>query len=54
MTSDRVFDHCERTDRIFRAVLGGTAAATVWRYGPLFVLVVAAAAIASVLGWPVR
>ena len=53
-TSERVFERCERSDRMFRAVLGSTPAATLWRFGPLVILVVAGAAIASVLGWPVR
>jgi hypothetical protein len=53
-TSDRVFARCERSDRLFRTVLGSTPVATVRWFGPLLVVVIAAAAIASVLGWPVR
>jgi hypothetical protein len=41
---------CERSDRILRAVLGETANRTMLRYGPVLVLLLLAAAIASVVG----
>jgi hypothetical protein len=46
-TPDGVFEFCERSDRILRLVLGSTADRTVWRFGPILMLVVIVAIIAD-------
>lgn len=50
-TPDEVFDFCERSDRILRLVLGSTPDRTVWRFGPIFILLVIAAVVATIAGW---
>jgi hypothetical protein len=50
-TPDEVFDFCQRSDRILRLILGSTPDQTVWRFGPLFILLVIGAVIAPIAGW---
>jgi hypothetical protein len=46
-----MFDFCERSDRILRLILGSTPDQTVWRFGPLFILLVIGAVVAPIAGW---
>jgi hypothetical protein len=50
LTQDEVLRSCERSDRIMRAVLGDTPDRTALRFAPVLVLLLIAAAVASVIG----
>ena len=49
LTQDEVLRSCERSDRIMRAVLGDTPDRTALRVAPFLVLLLIAAAVASVI-----
>ena len=48
-TLDEVLDFCERIDRILRLVLGSTPDQTVWRFGPILILLVIGAVLITVI-----
>lgn len=50
VSQDAVLRSCEHSDRILRAVLGETATRSIVRFGPVLVLVLIVAAIASAVG----
>ena len=50
-TLDEVLGFCERSDLILRLVLGGTPDQTVWRFGPILILLVIGAVVAPIAGW---
>lgn len=49
VTQERILRFCERSDRILRAILGDTPDRAAWRFGPVLLLLLVAAVVASVV-----